>query len=314
MTSDIKSARVVLRAVALSYLSIPPVLYAADMSIDLPSAVHLASICLAIVPFIAYALWRRMAVVPDALICLGLVISLAVPVLVWTYAAARMGRPLADDSLAAMDVALGFDWVAFVKFVDARPLLARWLGEAYGAFYLQLLALPPLLVLIGKASRAYAMIFSYLQICVVSSLVSIWFPALGTYLVYGVGLDDLHNINAMYGFFFLEQFNAVRAAGPFTLILPESAGIVTFPSVHAAVAVLCAWAAWDIRLVRYPMLILNIAMAISAISHANHYLVDIIAGAAIAGACIVVTARALFSSPPGLVAALVRRKQPAAAA
>ncbi len=43
------------------------------------------------------------------------------------------------------------------------------------------------------------------------------------------------------------------------------------------------------------MLVLNVGMAISAVSHANHYFVDIIAGVLLAVACIAVVAVATRS-------------------
>jgi membrane-associated phospholipid phosphatase len=68
----------------------------------------------------------------------------------------------------------------------------------------------------------------------------------------------------------------------------NASGIITFPSLHAAGALLCAWAAWDIKIARYPFAIWNIIMATSAISHANHYLVDVIAGIAMAALSILI--------------------------
>ncbi|WP_425277651.1 phosphatase PAP2 family protein [Mesorhizobium amorphae] len=123
-----------------------------------------------------------------------------------------------------------------------------------------------------------------------------WYPALGTYAAYGVGIGDLTNINAKFGFFFLDQFHAVRDQHEFVLKLSQAAGIVTFPSVHAGLAGLCAWAAWDSRVLRYPLLVLNILMATSAVSHANHYMVDVIAGLGIAALTISI-ATSLFYRP-----------------
>jgi membrane-associated phospholipid phosphatase len=78
------------------------------------------------------------------------------------------------------------------------------------------------------------------------------------------------------------QFYAVRDNPHFVWSLKESAGIMTFPSVHAAVAVLCAWSAWDLKALRYPVLALNIAMALSAVPSASHYLIDVVAGLGVA--------------------------------
>ena len=105
---------------------------------------------------------------------------------------------------------------------------------------------------------------------------------MGTYSHYGLDGTALRNLDATYGYYFLEQFNAVREDPNFVWNIRNSAGIVTFPSGHAAIAVACAWAAWDLKWARYPALALNVAMAVSAVPSANHYLVDVIAGVLIA--------------------------------
>lgn len=283
----------VILTVALSYLSMIPILHAADMSIDFASIRDFALVLSMGVPFIAYACWRRMVFIPEALTCFTAILTLCVPVIVWTYAAMRLNMPLADAQLVAMDEALGFDWRSFIEFVDGWPALANLLAEAYSSFFLQLLLVPAVLALFGRPQRACTMVVAYCLLCLISSIVFIWYPALGTYVVYGVSQEQLQAINAKFGFVFLEQFHAVRQPGPFVIKFHEAAGIVTFPSVHAAVAALCAWACWDLRWLRVPALLLNVAMAVSAISHANHYLVDVIAGIGIAGLSISI-ATAIF--------------------
>lgn len=207
-------------------------------------------------------------------------------VLISTYIAMRLDMPLADQALVRWDATLGIDWHSLISFVDSRPLLAEALGFSYQTFLIQLLAVPFLLVVSRKALRAYHMVIAYALIGFISSVLAIWFPALGTYAVYGLAQAELVNINAHFGYFFLDQFNAVRTDPNFVLALENSAGILTFPSVHAAVAVLCAWASWAVRLIRIPMLLLNILMGASAVTHANHYVVDVIAGIVVAAASI----------------------------
>ena len=218
---------------------------------------------------------------------------MTVPVILSTYLAISLNMPLADRQLIAMDEAIGFDWFGFIGFVDARPGLAAAFAYAYSSFFFQLLLLPVYLGLSRNQTRAYAMIFAYILICMLASLISIWYPAHGTYKVYGVTPDKMASINAHFGYFFLEQFNAVRDQSEFLLDFGEAAGILTFPSVHAAVAALCAWAAWSSPILRYPVLFLNIAMCLSAVSHANHYMIDVVAGVGLTAFCVAVT-QALF--------------------
>lgn len=213
---------------------------------------------------------------------IGAGFALVVPILVSTYLAMSLGFPLADAQLSAMDQTLGFDWLAFITFVDSHPALSRALEEGYSSFGIQLTAVPIILVVLGNIPRACAVVFGYGLLCFISSIVSISYPALGTYSVYGVAQTDLQNIDAHFGFFFLEDFNMVRASRSFVLSLDNASGIITYPSVHAGIAFFIMWAMWDNKWTRWPFVVMNLLMATSAISHANHYLVDVIAGAGIA--------------------------------
>ena len=63
-------------------------------------------------------------------------------------------------------------------------------------------------------------------------------------------------------------------------------GIITFPSFHAAGAVILAWGWRGMRGLAWPGLILNLLMILSALIGGGHYLVDLVAGAAVAAASI----------------------------
>ncbi|MGX8008057.1 phosphatase PAP2 family protein [Mesorhizobium sp. ORM8.1] len=262
--------------------------------------------------------WKRgMLRLAAPLEAIALGVLMAMPILASTYLAASLNRPLMDEALVWTDAAIGFNWLTFIGFVDSWPALAHSLNNAYSTFLVQLFLLPLILGATGRYERCYTMVLSYAVICYVSSIVSIWFPALGTYAVYGVQQDQLHNINAHFGFYFLDHFNAVRSEAQFVLSPLTAKGIITFPSVHAAVALLCAWAAWDLRLpARLFFLALNILMAVAAITHGNHYLVDVIAGLAIAAisilgvtATVSVLSRLIWPSWHGLSVADTKKNE-----
>lgn len=241
----------------------------------------------------AYCRMRKMLRLAPGLEAIALGVFMTVPILVSTYLAASLDRPLTDGLLMRADEAFGFDWRTFIAFVDSHPLLAELLARAYSSIGIQLLGLPLILGATGRHRRAYVMIASYGVLCYISSVVFVWFPAVGTYTAYGVLQDQLHSINAHYGFAFLHDFNAVRSQPEFVLSLDHAAGIITFPSVHAAAALLCLWAAWDVKPIRYLFAAWNMLMAISAVSHANHYVVDVVAGFGIAGISILAVTKAL---------------------
>ena len=233
-----------------------------------------------------YCGWRSMPALRNTIEPVGLGMVMTVPTVLSTYLAIGTGMPLADEPLAALDAALGFEWLAFVGYVDGFPWLAYLLGLCYQSFAVQLLLLPVLVALFDRADHAYRMVAAYALICLAASVIAIWFPALGAYPHYGIGPDKLENINIHFGYFFLEQFNGVRDNPDFLFSMSEAAGILTFPSVHAAVAALCVWSTWGIVWLRFPVLVLNLGMAVSAVSHGSHYLVDVPAGIMLAIACI----------------------------
>ncbi|MET2829497.1 phosphatase PAP2 family protein [Mesorhizobium shangrilense] len=274
---------------------------------------HLSYLFASFFALSVYCWKRKMFRLASSLEALAIGVFMTVPILISTYLAASLDMPLMDAPLMRADAALGLHWVAFIQFVDAHPAFAEILAKAYSSLGIQLLMLPLILGATGRHARTYVMILSYGVLCYVSSFISIWFPALGTYSVYGIMQEQLHDINAYYGFAFLHDFNAVREQAEFTLSAANASGIVTFPSVHAACALLCAWAAWDLKPVRYPLIAWNILMGISAISHANHYLVDVIAGVAIGSVSIYLVSEVLHRMqqaqwtvlPPSAVWALV---------
>lgn len=268
-----------LTAIALAFLSDLKIAY---LNIAIAASVALVPLGLGVV----YARRRgigSLVAIFDCLLCGLLAI---VPIGISTYLAMQQNLPLADPFLDRADRALGFDWHGFIAFVDQRPFLATLLGMAYQSFQFQLVGLPILSVLLGERIRAYRMVMYYALVCYVSSVIAIWFPAFGTYASYGVKQDALLNINVEFGYAFLTQFNGVRDDPAFVFSLKQMMGILTFPSVHAGIAVLCIWMAWPLKGFRHIFILLNLLMMVSAISHAGHYLADILAGIAVASGTI----------------------------
>ncbi|MFK7903254.1 MAG: phosphatase PAP2 family protein, partial [Nitratireductor sp.] len=238
-----------------------------------------ASMCLASALLFGWRGFRRTAI---GLECLAAGFLLLIPVLISTYLAMSLNLPLADKELAAMDLALGIDWLAFMNWVNANPLIAKILDYSYNSFMPQLMLVPLILCLLKMPERGIAFVAGYALLCFISSVICIWYPALGTYTFYNIVPSDVPNINSEFGYLFLDQFNAVRSNPDFVLNVQKAAGIVTFPSVHAGTGCLLIWATWAIPYFRYPFFVVNALMCVGAVSQANHYVVDVVAGAGIA--------------------------------
>lgn len=278
-----RDLNLLLGLVLISWLVLPILVGFSRIDVDYSSFYPLLiipAICFLCAP---YCYFRKMKFFGETFEVVGANFLLVVPILISTYLAMALDQPLADVELIAMDKALGFNWHAFIAFVDGSRFLSSILQFSYTSFGLQLLIIPIILTMSNDLKRAVAFVFGYGILCYISSVISIWYPALGTYMVYDVSKSDLSNINAHFGFFFLSDFYAARSGDAFTLVMGKASGIITFPSVHAGIAFLAIWAMWESKWFRYPFLVLNILMATSAVSHANHYLIDIIAGGGIAG-------------------------------
>ena len=264
-------------------LALPLLLgFAVDFASFLPLFVLAATPAL----FLPYVAWRRLEPIRPALEATSLGLLLTLPVLVFTYAAMRLDMPLADPLLAGIDAAFGFDWTGFTRWVDRSPAASLILGLGYSSFSFQLLFLPALLCITRQPARAYQLVLAYFILCTISAAIGAFFPSVGAYVTHDMDPHSLHHISGKFGHFFLASFHAVRDEAAFSLGIDNVAGILTFPSVHAGVAALCAWAAWPSRRLRWPFLALNVIMAVSAITHGAHYLVDILAGGLVAAATV----------------------------
>jgi len=219
---------------------------------------------------------------------LAFTIALSLLVAVGSYLAISQGYPLADDFLSKADEVLGFDGRGLIRYIDGIPALARALMLAYTSFALQVLLLPVLLILSGRPQHGLGLVFGFGLVCIGASTISVWFPAAAAYVTYGIESSSLNAVDAHFGYQFLEEFHAVRERAAFVLSMDKLQGLLTFPSVHTATAVLCIAFTFGTGWLRYPFLLLNALMAFSTLTHGGHYLVDVLAGGLLALAAVAV--------------------------
>ncbi len=67
-----------------------------------------------------------------------------------------------------------------------------------------------------------------------------------------------------------------------TLMAAGADGVITFPSLHTALAVLFAAAFWPVPWLRWIAIVLNSLMMVSIPVEGSHYLVDMLSGGAVA--------------------------------
>jgi membrane-associated phospholipid phosphatase len=194
---------------------------------------------------------------------------------------AMSGAPYADRTLATVDKALGFDWVSYAQFVEPyMPVLLK----AYRSFQWQPSLVIILLFWLRQDARAWRFVAAATVALATTAVIFPLVPAKGAFVYYGIG--EYAGFKSRQPWQFAETLEHIRS-GSRLIDSGMFGGIVSFPSFHTAMAALLTWAAWP-TWVRWPTAALNLLMVAAAIVCGSHYLVDLLGGAAIAAASILI--------------------------
>ena len=126
---------------------------------------------------------------------------------------------------------------------------------------------------------------------IATTIVSALVPAVGVYQEIGLDPAQLKNIDPRAYLDQLRDLAPVRDGTLRHLDLFGLAGIVTFPSFHAASAVLYAWALWPVRWMRPVAVLANGAMLAATPIDGGHYFIDLVAGVAVAALAVIAARR-----------------------
>jgi len=203
-----------------------------------------------------------------------------------TYVAAAINLPMQDSNLLAADRALGLDWAAYVRFVDAHAALASWINSGYAMIRWPIFAIPVILTAVRRYRRIEEFTFAFGAALAATTIISALVPAIGVYQEIGLDPASLKHINVNAYLDQLRDLPLTRDGVLRHLNLMGLGGIVTFPSFHAASAVLYAWALWPLRWWRPIIVLINGLMLAATPIDGGHYFVDLIAGVAVAIAAI----------------------------
>jgi hypothetical protein len=190
---------------------------------------------------------------------------------VLSYLAATCALPLQDATMERLDQAIGFDWSAWYHAVLDRPTLNRLLVASYNTLFSQYLLAVIYFCKRDKFERIEELMLLMCVTLVPTLLVAAIWPTLGPFAALG-GHDEG----------FLADLRALRAAGPWHFSLLAMNGIVQMPSYHTALAVLFTYAFRGTGLIGYVIAALNSFMLLAIPPVGGHYLVDVLAGGALA--------------------------------
>jgi hypothetical protein len=206
---------------------------------------------------------------------------------VLSYLVASLNFPLYDRDLAQWDAAIGFDWKAFLGWVNSNPLIGKILIWGYHSSIVQLVVIILLLSMTMKISRLKELCDLYVMTSLITIVLAGLFPAAGAYAYHAPESALFNNLNPNAGLWHIEHYEGLRN-GSYRLIgLGQMQGLVTFPSFHTCFAITLAWCFRDFRWL-FPIAIAVCgAVLVSTLTEGGHYLVDVLAGIVITIACIV---------------------------
>jgi membrane-associated phospholipid phosphatase len=232
-----------------------------------------------------------------AIEAVNLVYSQGVVFLFVLYPLLALSGPYTDDLLSGMDAMLGFDWARFSQWLTRHQALLRSIRYAYASFEWQPLFIVPLLAIYRLEVRMWTFALACSAALAVTSVIFAFFPAEGAFRHSGLSGSTFLGLSGKTSWYFATVVHLVKDQGVRWLDQHLVAGIVSFPSYHTAVALINAWATWPMRRMRWPFLLVNVAMVLAAIGFGAHYLVDIIAGAMVGGLAIWVARAVLLRRP-----------------
>ncbi|MGB9427438.1 MAG: phosphatase PAP2 family protein, partial [Methylocella sp.] len=198
--------------------------------------------------------------------------------------------PRWDGALANADRALGLNWLEMYQWLTRHPAIEASARAVYMSLGPQMLILLFALELLGHHNQARALLLWFMVSAIATVGIGVLIPAAGPVVYYHLP------VAATTGY--VSQWADLRNGTLRTINPLNNQGLVVFPSFHASLAVLCACAAWPLRILRYPLLALNLLIILSSPAMGGHYFIDIFAGIILA---------ALTISLPGRISSGVLR-------
>ena len=227
---------------------------------------------------------RRLAIGAIAFLQMTLFTIIGV---VFAYALAARAGPLWDMRFAAADRWLGFDWPAVFQAADHAPV-ALWIGGfAYHSLTVQMIVAIVALSACGQAERLARTVAAAILAGVVTIALSGAVPAMGNVF----DPADYRHLWPSIAWMERALITGLRDGSLRTLDLTQLMGIVSFPSYHATLPVLLAWAQRDVRGLRWIAPVWAGVTILATPLFGGHYGVDVIAGLALAPPALIVVRR-----------------------
>ena len=193
--------------------------------------------------------------------------------------------PTWDGALATADQALGLNWLDMYRWLTRHPTIEAGARTVYMSLGPEVPILFVALELLGHHTQARAFLLWFVVSAIATASIGILMPAAGAFVYYHLPVASTTG--------YVAQWADLRNGTLRTINPLDGEGLVVFPSFHAVLAVLCAYAARPLRILKIPVLALNLLIILSSPAMGGHYFIDIIAGIILAALTISLPGRIL---------------------
>jgi membrane-associated phospholipid phosphatase len=180
-----------------------------------------------------------------------------------------------DYHLAQWDSYLGFNILDLMNWAHQYPRLISVLSFSYFSWEYQVPLAPLLLALLKKPKEINRYLIASGICFLIMMMIYYFFPTIAPAgIMHSQYFNDTH-------YNLVTRYYEIHQSLPISVI---SSGIISFPSGHVIYALLVLVALRSVKIVFYPMLVINFFLIIATMALGYHYLVDVIASFVIVAA------------------------------
>lgn len=225
-----------------------------------------------------YRLAGRDARISAALTATGLFTLFTIAGSVFNYTLLPVAFTPIDLLLVRIDAALGFNWPALVVWVSGVPAIGFALRVIYFTSLFQMV-----LIILALSFRGEILaLHRFLVTGVLGALLSIaswtFFPSFGASSIYGLPQHVLDAMPIAVGPAYGAELLRLAQEGVDYVTPRDALGLIGFPSVHMLMACISIWFLATIRILRVPVVVLNLLMVPAILVQGGHHLSDVLGG------------------------------------
>jgi hypothetical protein len=218
---------------------------------------------------------RNMRQLSAFAVSFGIFTGFSTVVAIFIFQVFPFQRPTIDQSLIAIDAALGYDWPTFLMLLAEWPAFGRLLGWVYSAAIPQLIVVIVGLAILGRERALHR--FLWVGVGGMAVTVGLWqfLPSLGSSPYHDIP-QSVSAIGLVVDANYAERLLRYAAEGVPVIRPGVLIGVIAFPSFHMFMALLGFWFARGTVLFA-PMAVVSLLMVPATLGHGGHHLSDLIA-------------------------------------